>query len=252
MIGRDSLHGERLKVGNLNELKVLIDRSETHRTEVAMNFWKAKLNGPPHSHAGKEQVFYITEGTGVVRIGAESHSVKPGSLVYIPEGVIHQSITGDSTLTYFLFNAFLEPGKEGCASYAEHIEQVKAIRQQQADTGKATSDPNLSKRVSQKKPCSLADARNPTSTMLVSGAEADGCEVERVEMLQGATRTAQYGDREQTIFVLSGSGTMNIGSEECELKPGAVAFIAENQRQTVKSGAEGLTYLSLSTFINPA
>lgn len=248
MICRHNLQGEKLKVGNLNEITALIDRSEAGLTEVAMNFWKAELNGPPHSHIGKEQVFYVTEGSGVVKVGSESHPVKPGSLIYIPEGVVHQSVAGHDALTYFLFNAFLEPTRGGSATFAEHIEQVKAIRQQQADTGKAASDPNLSQRVSTKKPAFVADARGTTSAMLVDHADTEGCDAERVSLDNGATRTTQYGDREHTLFVLSGGGTMNIGSEKCEVEVGTVVFVPVNAPQSVKAGTAGLSYLSFSAF----
>ena len=249
MICRNVLQGQKLKVANLNEITVLVDRSETKLTEVAMNFWKAELNGPPHSHAGKEQVFYITEGSGVVNVGSESHPVKRGSLVYIPEGVVHQSVADRSALTYFLFNAFLEPTKEGCANYAEHIEKVKVIRQQQAATGKATADPNLSKRVSTRNPRFIVEACGTTSATLVSHAETEGCEVDRVCLDRAVIRIAQYEDREQTLFVLSGDGKMTIGHEKCELEPGTVVFVALNAPQSVEAGVGGLAYLSFSTFM---
>lgn len=251
MICRHYLHGQKLKVGDLNEITVLIDRSETSLTEVAMNFWRQGLNGPPHSHTGKEQVFFITEGNGVVNVGSESHPVKPGSLIYIPEGVVHQSVAGDRALTYFLFNAFLEPAKEGCANYAEHIEKVKSIRQQQAATGKATADPNLGKRVSAKKPRATAEAGGTTSATLLARADTEGCEVERVTLSKGAKRETQYNDREQTLFVLSGSGTVRAGGETGEIQPGTAVFIPMNAPQFVKAGDEGLTYLRLSTFALP-
>ncbi|MES2222591.1 MAG: cupin domain-containing protein [Acidobacteriota bacterium] len=249
MICRNILHGQKLKVANLNEITVLVDRSETNLTEVAMNFWKAELTGPPHSHAGKEQMFYITEGSGVVNVGSESHPVKPGSLVYIPEGVVHQSIADAGALTYFLFNAFLEPTKEGCANYAEHIEKVKNIRQQQAATGKATADPNLSKRVSKRNPRFIIEAGGTTSATLVPHADTEGCEVDRVCLDRDVIRTAQYEDREQTLFVLSGGGMMTIGHEKCDLEPGTIAFIPANVSQSVKAGVGGLAYLSFSTFM---
>lgn len=249
MICRNVLQGQKLNVANLNEITVLVDRSETSLTEVAMNHWRAELNGPPHSHAGKEQVFYITEGSGVVNVGGESHPVKRGSLVYIPEGVVHQSIADRSALTYFLFNAFLEPTKEGCANYAEHIERVKVIRQQQAATGKATADPSLSERVSTKSPRFMVEACGTTSATLVARADTEGCEVDRVCLDKGAIHTAQYEQREQTLFILSGGGKVAIGKEKCELEPGTVAFIPVNVQQSVEAGVGGLAYLSFSTFM---
>jgi quercetin dioxygenase-like cupin family protein len=251
MILRNYLHGQTLKVGDLNEITVLVDRGETSLTEVATNSWRKGLNGPPHSHVGKEQVFFVTEGNGVVNVQNQSHKVRPGSLVYIPEGVVHQSVADESGLTYFLFNAFLDPAKEGCATYAEHIEQVKEIRERQAATGKATEDPNLGQRVSAKRPRAVPDARGVSSAMLLARADSGNCEVERVGLRKNESRTAQHADREQTLFVLSGSGAVTVSGETGELKPGEVIFIPMNAPQSVRAGGDGLAYLSLSTFALP-
>jgi len=238
-------------VGNLNEIQVLIDRRETALTEVALNFWRAELNGPPHSHTSKEQVFYVTQGEGSIHIDQTPHSVKPGALLYIPSGVIHQSVTHHSSLTYFLFNAFLDPGKEGYASYAEHIKHVKAIRQRQADTGKATADPNLSDHVSSRSPLFIEDARGTTSVILIPQSGTDGCEVERIHLRISHTRRLKYGDREQTLFVISGNGTIGIDSEKCEVEAGSVIFVPMNASQWITAGTADLTYLSLSTLALP-
>lgn len=252
MIARHYLHGQKLSVADLNEITVLIDRGETSLTEVGMNFWREKLSGPPHSHIGKEQVFFVTEGGGVIHVDGHAHQVGPSSLVYVPEGVVHQSVAGDEALTYFLFNAFLEPTKEGCASYEEHIEKVKSIRQRQADTGKATLDPEVGVRVSTKRPRIIVNAGGSNSAVLLARPDADGCEVERVSLRKAVSRTARHADREQTLFVLLGTGSVNVGGEEAEAKPGMVVFIPMDSPQVVTAGDDGLTYLSFSTFALPA
>src|ERR1043166_2480502 len=141
MICRHYTNGEKLDVANLNELIVLIDRGETALTEVALNTWRAGLVGPPHSHETKEQIFYITSGAGTVVVGEGRYAVGPGSLVYVPAGVVHQTIAGpEAALDYLLINAFLDERKEGHASYAEHVEIMKGVRKRQAELGKADVD----------------------------------------------------------------------------------------------------------------
>lgn len=44
---------QKLDVSGLNEITVLIDRSETALTEVAINSWSPGLDGPPHAHEAK-------------------------------------------------------------------------------------------------------------------------------------------------------------------------------------------------------
>jgi len=251
MIRRNHLQGQTLQVGDLNEITVLVDRCETSLTEVATNFWRKGLNGPPHSHTGKEQVFFVTEGNGVVNVQNESHNVSAGSMVYIPEGVVHQTLAYKDGLRYFLFNAFLDPAKEGCANYAEHIERVKEIRERQAVTGQASADPNLGQRASAKKQRAVADVRGVFSATLLACADSDNCEVERVGLGKDESRKSEHADREQTLFVLSGSGTIIVNGETAEIQPGEVIFIPMNAAQSITADSNGLVYLSFSTFAIP-
>jgi mannose-6-phosphate isomerase-like protein (cupin superfamily) len=141
MICRHYTEGQRINVADLNEITVLVDRSQTTLTEVGWNKWKPGLDGPPHSHDRKEQIFYVTDGHGTVVVGGEKFSVKPGDLIYVPPCVVHQTITqGGEPLCYFLFNAFLGADKEGHASFADHIDKVKNVRRKQAESGSADAD----------------------------------------------------------------------------------------------------------------
>ncbi len=43
----------------------------------------------PHAHEGADKVYVVIEGTGTIRIGAESTAVGPGDCVHAPSGVEH-------------------------------------------------------------------------------------------------------------------------------------------------------------------
>ena len=118
--------GQQLDVAGLNKITVLIDRSESELSEIGFNEWRPRLDGPPHKHGDKDQVFYITSGIGKVKLGDSVHAVKEGCCVYVPAGLIHQTITtGDEPLGYILFNIFNSPeSKEGHGTFAEHIENL--------------------------------------------------------------------------------------------------------------------------------
>jgi len=134
MLCRRYDQGPRLDVAGLNQIVVILDRSETARTEVALNTWRAGLLGPPHKHDQKEQTFFITAGRGWVVVGDEKREVRHGDVVFVPAGVEHQTIAApEADLQYLLYNAFLSQEKEGHKTFAEHIEKVKAIRRAQAD-----------------------------------------------------------------------------------------------------------------------
>jgi len=134
MIHRRYDEGELLDVAGLNTINVVLDRSETQRTEIGLETWRAGLVGPPHKHDEKEQVFLITSGTGWVSVAGEKRAVREGDLIFVPAGVLHQTTASpDEALEYLLYNAFLDDRKEGHATFKDHIEKVKSTRRAQAD-----------------------------------------------------------------------------------------------------------------------
>ena len=55
----------------------------------------------PHLHEDVEEVYYILEGSGEVRIGDEVTSVSNGDIIYIPPRKIHTLIQhGDKMLRF--------------------------------------------------------------------------------------------------------------------------------------------------------
>jgi quercetin dioxygenase-like cupin family protein len=134
MICRRYNQGQRLDVAGINQIVVIIDRSETARTEVGLNIWPAGTVGPRHRHEEKEQTFFVTSGRGEVTVGDEKRQIARGDVVFVPAGAEHQTIAAaDEDLHYLLYNAFLGEQKEGHATFAEHIEKVKATRREQAE-----------------------------------------------------------------------------------------------------------------------
>jgi len=59
---------------------------------------------PFHNHHAQEEVFYVLEGTGEVRIGAQRYAIRPGDIIACPPGgkeTAHQIInTGKGELKY--------------------------------------------------------------------------------------------------------------------------------------------------------
>lgn len=259
MICRPSQQGQRLDVAGLNEITVLVDRSETQLTEVGLNTWRKGLEGPPHSHDAKEQIFYVTAGVGVVVVGNARYPVKPGSLVYVPPRVVHQTIvTGDAPLTYFLFNAFLDASKEGHASFADHIAKVKEIRKQQAESqrsnvagaapGGLTDRPG--KHVENIYAGRLFDFGSNTTRLLLERREAVRAEVTLVSWPKGNKGAmVSHPEKEQTFFVLAGHGKVTVGEETCDVRVGDVVFVPWQAPHTTEAGDTELTYLCLNTHV---
>ncbi|NMB83221.1 MAG: cupin domain-containing protein, partial [Ignavibacteria bacterium] len=91
MIKRYYNEGQKLDVAGLNEITVLIDRSETELTEVGWNCWTPNQDGPPHKHNDKTQLFYVTNGVGKIHLGNDVFDAAPGDLAYVPAGLVHQT-----------------------------------------------------------------------------------------------------------------------------------------------------------------
>lgn len=258
MIHRYYTDGEKLDVAGLNVVTVLIDRSETELTEIGHNCWRPRLDGPPHKHNDKDQIFYITSGVGKVKLGEKVFNVKEGDLAYVPAGLVHQTITtSDEPLCYMLFNVFNNPDKEGHTSFKDHIEKVKQIRKQQAESGKADVDGEIElDEIKAPKFIDDIDAGikhqlgEVSKITLLDKNETNRCELDLVKLKIGnKDETNAVTDKEKTLFVLKGKGKITIGDETAEVKAGDVLFVPRNVPQTYFAEADELVYLSMSSII---
>ena len=101
-----------MDVKNLNEAPPFVtkDGSEirellAHRNSVIRNQSLAEARLPAgastqeHFHPKTEEIYYITHGTGKIRVGDETREVKAGDAIAIPPGAKHKLWnTGDEML----------------------------------------------------------------------------------------------------------------------------------------------------------
>jgi len=255
MINRHPKNGRKLDVAGLNEITVLIDRSETALTEVAMNSWSPGLDGPPHAHDRKEQNFLVTSGRGEVVIGGQKFPAEPGSFFYVPAGAVHQTINRDpnARLDYFLFNAFLDADKEGHVSFADHIDQVKETRrkqakEQRADTaGQSTGVATAGKHG---KGAVLPAGDSASAVMLLDRNETERCEAFawRLAAAHKADLAAD-SSKEQTLFVVSGTGNIRIAGETVAVNAGRTLFVPPGDACSLEAGPDGLQVVSFGTVL---
>jgi len=68
---------------------------------------------PIHHHHANEEHFFILSGSGILRLGAETHAIRPNDYVVIPPGgpeLAHQFInTGDVELAYLAISTLMLP-----------------------------------------------------------------------------------------------------------------------------------------------
>jgi quercetin dioxygenase-like cupin family protein len=227
--------GEVLDVAGRNEITVLIDRSCTARAELGLNTWAPGHDGPPHQHEAKEQVFFVTAGTGTMRVGDETFSVQPRDFIYVPAGVAHQTIAaGPGPLQCLLFSAFLNEDKEG--------HERSAVLPTTTRCGKHIRDISGVK---------IYEFGSNTTHLLLDRAEAERCEVTVVTWPAGNKGAmVSHSEKEQTFFVLEGSGEVTVDGETRPVTAGDVVFVPWKAPHTTEAGPEGpLIYLCLNSIV---
>ena len=74
-----------------SEIRPLIDRTTSAITQcsLAEEVLPPGAAVTPHHHRQLEEIYYILEGRGVMRVGEEEREVGAGDAVYIPRGHRH-------------------------------------------------------------------------------------------------------------------------------------------------------------------
>ncbi|HWP30269.1 MAG TPA: cupin domain-containing protein [Fimbriimonadales bacterium] len=61
----------------------------TQGEHCTVNVIQAKSQIKSHYHAKHEEVVYVVSGTGTMRLGNRTYTVKSGDLMYIPKNTVH-------------------------------------------------------------------------------------------------------------------------------------------------------------------
>ncbi len=255
MICRNYRDGQKLDVSGLNEITVLLDRSESGLTEIGYNKWSPSQDGPPHKHPDKDQIFYVHKGVGEVILGGQKHIVKPGDLAYVPSGLLHQTITTtNEPLSYVLFNVFNDTSKEGHTTFADHIEKVKAVRRAQADSGKSEAD-GLDSVTNKNTPVFREGVFNPaqpsrSSVKLLSRDQTNRFEFALKHIAaSGKEALSTDSGSEVSCFVLGGTGKVTLGGKEHMVREGDLFYIPANTPCEIEALGSGANLLRLTSYL---
>mgnify|MGYP001823234216 CR=1 FL=1 len=234
MINRYYKDREKQYGKGLNSIRVLIDRSETEKTETGWSFWKPALAGPLQEHKGRDLVFYIMEGAGEIRLGDQLIGLKQGNLLYVPDGVQHQILTQeDDSLSYILFTVFNDPAKQDSNAQIDQIREPIFLRN--TDQGK------------------VYEFGSNTTTLLLERNRTNKVELALIRWPEGSKGAmAAHKDKEQTFYVLSGRGNVTIDGDTEQVLPGHVVFVPRNTPHTSEALEGELVYLCLNSLVNPA
>lgn len=258
VIKQNCYEGQVLDVAGLNRITVLVDRSQAALTEVGLNVWTAGIKGPPHAHDGKEQIFFVTGGTGTVTVTGEVYDVQPGDLVYGPAGAMHRTLPADDEdLAYLLFNAFEDSSKEGEASFAEHIEKAKSVRRRQADEAIAGAEVDWERTTKQGQFVRLKlsdDSPEPGHTTIETLLDLADTHRSAAYLLRGnkpaPTKLDLGPDTETTLFVLSGDAVVAVAGERYPVATEDVLFVPVGREMVVTTESDNLAVLCLTTHLD--
>jgi mannose-6-phosphate isomerase-like protein (cupin superfamily) len=202
-------------------------------------------------------VFYVTGGTGIIKLGDKEYPASEGCLAYVPAGLVHQSITTtEERLCYMLFNVFNSENKEGHGTFAEHIEKVKAIRREQADTGvtEVDEEEQLPDIKEHKYFTGLQDdtsikSGSLTESVFLNRNETNRCRLSLVSISDDGPKFSDSTEgREISVFILSGKGKISDGNENLEIEAGDLVYIPRGNNYTLKSTNEELKIICLKGF----
>jgi mannose-6-phosphate isomerase-like protein (cupin superfamily) len=108
---------------HVNDL--VVDRADSETSEVFVVVLEPGEAPPLHKHDDTEQVFYILEGEGVLRIGSEKqeHAVRPADVIRIPPTVLHSiQCTSKQPLRYLAVDCFVGGRPQAEPTWDAHVQ----------------------------------------------------------------------------------------------------------------------------------
>ena len=92
-----------------NAYSMLLPRDETECTEAALVRIKKDGFTPSHAHPDEEQVYFILEGKGRLKLADKETQVEGGTVAYIPRNTEHEvTCTSEEDLVYVYVAAWPE------------------------------------------------------------------------------------------------------------------------------------------------
>jgi len=73
------------------------DERKSLDVALAVGFLPEGRMAIPHYHRRSEEIYYVTDGTGKVRVGEHNFEVKRGSVIYVPTNKVHALENGSNS-----------------------------------------------------------------------------------------------------------------------------------------------------------
>jgi mannose-6-phosphate isomerase-like protein (cupin superfamily) len=219
-------------------LQWLIDRELGAQHVMAYRLAIDPDSAMSHVHLGTEEVLYVLEGTGEVRVEGASHQVGPGQAVFIPDGAEHSYVnTGAEPLVVV-----------GAMAPPIAVDDIRPATPSIDLTGHPSA--SLDERGVAPR---MMDERRVTPTLMgersfrVLVSPEVGCR--QMTQFTGAIPTGRARlhahPHEEAVYILAGTGRLWIEDAPVgDLRPGSVVFFPVGVRHTLENtGREDLKVL---------
>jgi len=212
-----------IQAGVPHSVEVCIPGEGTTGTILIYYKWdneKPGLSGGQNT----ECIFYVLEGKGNILVGENKTEVSEGTFVYLP---VKTSWKVESSNEHPL----------------RHLLLTIPVNQE------STNQRNL-KIVNDIMKGKVYEFGSNSTILVLDRAETDQCEVTVVSWPphhRGAM--VAHNDKEQTFYVLSGSGHVTVDGETKEVNPGDIAFVPFNTPHTTEASDVTLTYLCMNSIV---
>jgi quercetin dioxygenase-like cupin family protein len=209
--------------GVRHSVEVCIPGDGTSGTIMTYYQWdneKPGLSGEQN----KEYIFYVLEGKGNILAGENKTEVSKGTFVYFP---VKTSWKVESSNEHPLKHLLLTIPVNQESSSQRNLKIVNDIMK-----GK------------------VYEFGSNSTILVLDRAETEQCEVTVVSWPprhRGAM--VAHNDKEQTFYVLSGSGYVTVDGETKEVEPGDVVFVPFNTPHTTEASDFTLTYLCMNSIV---
>ena len=216
----------------------LIDRALGAEHVMAYRLVLEPDSALSHVHIGAEEVLYVLEGSGEVRVDGAAHLVSPGQAVFIPDGAEHTYInTGASPLVVV-----------GAMAPPIDLDDIHPAMPRLDLTGLPST--SLDERGVAPR---MMDERRVTPTLMgersfrVLVSPEVGCQ--RMTQFTGVIPTGRAPlhahPHEEAVYILAGTGRLWIEDQPVgELRPGSVVFFPIGVRHTLENtGREDMKVL---------
>ncbi|HEV2013540.1 MAG TPA: cupin domain-containing protein [Candidatus Dormibacteraeota bacterium] len=219
-------------------LQWLVDRELGAEHVMAYRLTVVPDSTASHAHPGAEEVLYVLEGSGEIRVEDASHLVGPGQAVFVPDGADHSYVnTGEIPLV--VVGAMAPPIDPALIRPAVSRLNLTGLPSSSVEEGAVGP--------------TMMDERRVTPTLMgersfrVLVNPAVGCRL--MTQFTGVIPTGKAPlhahPHEEAVYILAGTGRLWIENDPVgELHPGSVVFFPIGVRHTLENtGAEDMKVL---------